>query len=82
MDPILHEGFLHMLQSFSKILINLACGLNHSKDLRDFFLDILEKVNSWNIEYNLVLNLDSDNFFNWFINVIGCMPVLGRNIQM
>lgn len=31
-------------KSFSKILINLACGLNHSKDLRDFFLDILEKI--------------------------------------
>ncbi|KAI0234810.1 Acidic fibroblast growth factor intracellular-binding protein [Lamellibrachia satsuma] len=31
-------------KNLSKALINIACGLNHSKELRDFFLDLVEKI--------------------------------------
>ena len=35
---------LCLFQNVSKALINIAYGLNHSKELRDFFLDVTEKV--------------------------------------
>ena len=31
-------------QTNSKAIINIACGLNHSKEARDIFLDLVEKV--------------------------------------
>ena len=31
----------------SKAIINIAYGLNHSKEVRDFFLDVTEKVRNW-----------------------------------
>ena len=33
-----------VFQSISKTLISIGHGLNHSKDLKDIFLDLLEKV--------------------------------------
>jgi len=32
------------MQVLSKTLINIAFNLNHSKELKDLFLDLLEKV--------------------------------------
>ncbi|KAL3183522.1 hypothetical protein MRX96_033631 [Rhipicephalus microplus] len=31
-------------KSLTRTLVNIAYGLNHSKDLRDFFIDIVEKI--------------------------------------
>lgn len=32
------------MKSISRNIINVAYGLNHSKEMRDLFLDIVEKV--------------------------------------
>lgn len=37
---VLEESF----KNNSKAIINIACGLNHSKDVRDIFVDLVEKV--------------------------------------
>lgn len=29
---------------YSRALINIACNLNNSRDLRDFFIDTVEKI--------------------------------------
>ena len=31
----------------SKAILNIAYSLNHSKELRDLFLDLVEEVRDW-----------------------------------
>ena len=37
-------SFFYLFQTMSKNLIGMASALNRNRDLRDFFLDIVEKV--------------------------------------
>lgn len=34
---------MSIMQVYSRTLINLAYGLNHNKELRDLFIDLVEK---------------------------------------
>jgi Acidic fibroblast growth factor binding (FIBP) len=36
--------YLFPLQNLSRNIINIAYGLNHSKEMKDLFLDIVEKI--------------------------------------
>lgn len=56
----LEENFKNVL----KAIINIAYGLNHSKEVRDFFLDVIEKL----IEPMMLLNWTSEDM-NSFLTV-------------
>ena len=35
---------IYQFQNLSKTLVNIAYNINHSKELRDLFIDLVEKV--------------------------------------
>lgn len=44
---------LHLLQNLSRGLVNIATKLTNTKDVRDFFIDLVEKVSSFFFRFNL-----------------------------
>nr|CAH8828988.1 unnamed protein product [Trichobilharzia regenti] len=57
----------------SKAIINLACGLSHAREMRDFFLDINEKI----IEQMRALKWPSKEvqlFFDAYHNTVKALP--------
>ncbi|KAH9380449.1 hypothetical protein HPB48_008802 [Haemaphysalis longicornis] len=53
----------HTLQdSLTRTLVNIAYGLNHSKDLRDFFIDVVEKYHHHYEEHNCTRRISRHNF--------------------
>ncbi|KAH8853539.1 Acidic fibroblast growth factor intracellular-binding protein [Schistosoma japonicum] len=64
-------------KSISKAVINLACGLSHAREMRNFFLDIIEKL----VEPMRALNWPSKEvkmFFDAYHNTVKALP-LGRS---
>lgn len=56
-------GIDFWFQSMAKTLMNIACNLNHNKEMRDLFMDLVEKV-ATKIGYNNIFSHKKIYFHN------------------